>query len=251
VGGSFACGDAGSLFGNEGLRGIFRQSSDDPATLYCFIDPSIVHPSYNTAWSNPQCIHIVKNNTLLPFADYAADPSNHEILNMNYSVPDHSPISSSNEATGIPVVPGWSMHGSTGDRSPSEAEILEAITNCVTMAAVEYHRVPGSLRERHGEKGEERAQALKEKFSAIQTLSAINKELAILFEEKGLFDFRSKGNYHEGSLKTLVLKKLKANDIAKNYIWAKPESNHSELPKDQAGREACAASSNILRPKKK
>jgi len=171
-----------------------------------------------------------------------------------------STATSSFSATAVPVITRYDdMHESTSTISSvhlqnndiNSATILVEIKTCVQAAAEEYRRVHGSVIERHGETGQRRANALKEKLLTITTLPDMNAELAILFAEKGLFDFRSKGNYHEGSLKTLVLTKLKENAIAKDYIWAEPESNARALPTDEAGREGCAASSKILRPKKK
>lgn len=44
---------------------------------------------------------------------------------------------------------------------------------------------------------------------------------------------------------------LKANPTASDYIWNNVTSKLSALPEDEVGREACAASSEILRPRKK
>jgi hypothetical protein len=73
IGATHFCGDSASLVGNEGQIGLPRETSDDPATLYSMLDPTLLDPSRNKHLQSTECIVILDSDTnqLFPFKNSA------------------------------------------------------------------------------------------------------------------------------------------------------------------------------------
>jgi len=158
--------------------------------------------------------------------------------------------------TALPLLLAYTNFRTTSSKSnqsPAEtspAEILEQIKFCLKTAANAYLRaaknIHFSIDHRHGGAGRTRATNLLIKLNddSISTLEAMNAELKDLFAPKVFF--RLKGNDHESSLKTFVLKELAKNEIACAYIWEQNNCDKTLLD-DKKGRQTLAGLSNKLK----
>lgn len=74
IGGTHACGDSASMWGNEGQIGARRSDSDDPATAYSVLDPLMYDPAHNKRFQSTESIVVLDcmSNILEPYFEQSS-----------------------------------------------------------------------------------------------------------------------------------------------------------------------------------
>jgi hypothetical protein len=75
IGSVVICGDSGSKVGNEGNMGAQRSSSDDPASQYSLLNPTILDPDVNPALKEIKCVQVLKTKVAPDVTPIPSPPS--------------------------------------------------------------------------------------------------------------------------------------------------------------------------------